>query len=154
MAIFNSTQVANLLANPPVATEVTMHGARVRCSSGYFTHATGGTGDEIILCTLPSNARVISIRVECQGVSAAGNLGVYNTAGVVQDVNCYATVAGLGSMSTDHRWEAAGNELLVEEKMWENAELASDPGGLLAIGIKPTTDCGTSTAYNIMYVVD
>ena len=154
MAIFNSDQVANLLANPPVATEVTMHGARLRCSSGFFAHTTGGTGDEIILCTLPSNARVISIRIECAGGSAAGNLGVYSTAGIVQDVDCFATAASLTSISTDHRWEAASNELLIEEKMWENAELASDPGGLLAIGIKPTADCGASTAYNIMYVVD
>ena len=111
MGTKNSDLVANLEATPQVASSANLLHGSVRVAQGTIELAAGDSNDDdvVMLAPIPSNATVTEIHIgtDTFGGSCAFNVGIYTSAGVVKDEDCYATaVADAGAMA-DVRHEVA-----------------------------------------------
>jgi hypothetical protein len=159
MGTKNSDLVANLEATPQVATSANLLHGSVRVAQGTIELAAGDSNDDdvVMLAPIPSNATVTEIHVgsDTFGGSCTFNVGIYTSAGVVKDEDCYATaVADAGAMA-DVRFEAA-NINTAGQKMHELAGDSTDPGGYYYVAATMQAAGGTAgdMSFNILYVVN
>jgi len=97
----------------------------------------------------------LKIASDTLGGSCTFNVGLYTSAGVVKDEDCFATsVADAGAM-TDVRFEAA-NITTCGDKVYTNAGDSSDPGGFYYVAVTFNATGGTagSMSFIIEYVVN
>lgn len=80
-----------------------------------------------------------------------------NTSGTVIDADCFASAATT-LQSANTTWTSlrceADDIVDVKKEAWEVAGLASDPGGVLYVGIAVTTQAATAAAGDIVVRVD
>lgn len=133
-------------------------------------------GDAVILCQVPSNARITSIRVYNDdldsGTNSSVNIGVYNgneqfndtdgsqtlyAANAVIDEDAFAasqtflqtlTVTGI-----ELAFNKAGRRLAPLQAVWEDAGLTSDPGVPLRIALTQTATVSGAQAGDVVMVV-
>lgn len=138
-----------------------------------------GTGDiddddEVLMCIVPMNARIKSIKVFNDDLDSDGSptlatnvglfygggqklsAGVYPTQGDVIDEDCYASAsAALQSANLvggELLYEA--NDIANEQQVWEDGGLTEDPGGLAYIGFKISNVAAAAAAGDVKMVVE
>lgn len=133
--------------------------------------------DIVTLAEVPSNAKIVSIRIANDGLDTANeslvNVGLYNgsrsfvdngttfAADAVIDEDSYATVSADfqtgGAAMTEYAFEARDINA-VNNYVWEDAGLNADPGVPLRIAITQTaavtTDAAGDVSIIVEYVVD
>ena len=135
----------------------------------FMDTIAAGTGDIddndiILLAEVPSNAKILSIKLFNDALDGGSNLatdvGVYNgpiktsdyAANAVIDRDCYATAsAALQSaviVGTEVAYEVR-NISDISNFVWEDAGLSSDPGVPLRIALTIETVAGTAAAGDI-----
>lgn len=130
-------------------------------------------GDIILLCPLPSNAVLTSLRLYNDDLDSNGtpllaaDVGLYysgigskqvadgRVSGAVIDADCIATaitdLRAANVVGSEIRFEVA-NITSVDKELWELGGLSADPGGLFYIGITLTAAAATAAAGDIVLV--
>lgn len=168
MSTAYSNLMTNLVATPQVQNPVGKSGGRVRRMADTFEvlAADVANADVILLCRLPTNVRIKSIKIGNDELDSNGSptltfdLGVQRPDGTAVNDDCFVT------SSTQFQSAAALTELLYEtltiadtgKYLWEHAGLTEDPGGMYDIAI--TFDAANATAaagtiaFEIEYTLD
>jgi hypothetical protein len=130
-------------------------------------------GDVVYLAEVPSNAKIVSIKIANDdldaGTDSLVNVGLYNgqqsftdstatsyAAGAVIDEDCYATVVtGFQAATgfTEYAFEARDINA-VSNYVWEDAGLPEDPGTPLRIAITQTAAVTTDAAGDVSIIVE
>lgn len=137
-------------------------------------------GDIIMIGAVPSNAKIMSIKLFSDDLDSNGtptlasNVGLYylknnkvsgvmKSSGDVLDVDCFATAVTVGQAATadvtsvgkvgyEVRFEAADIDT-IDKAAWEIGGLTEDCGGWLAIALTLTAAAATAVAGGIKVVV-
>lgn len=179
MTTTKGTSVGNQDNSPILPAELASGGedhAKVRVSFDTAAVADGAhdaDGDAILLCRVPSNARIISIKVFNDdldaGTDSAVNVGLYNAeqafvsggtayaADALIDEDAYAT-----AITTFRTANTSGTELAfearninaIEQKVFEDAGLTEDPGVDFVIGFTQTATVTTDAAGDVTCIVE
>lgn len=135
MTTKNSTLVSNFEASPKTMNPAwQLHGVK-RVAQGTIALAVGdvGANDIVMLAPIPSNASITSIKLASDdldtGTTLTADVGLYTTAGVVVDVDAYASAV------TEFRAATAFTEFAFEardinkcgQRVWEDAGATVDP---------------------------
>ena len=164
MATAKSVEITNLDASPRVISEVgSVHG-KMRVFADTIAAGTGDidNDDVIMMAQIPSNAKVMSIKLYNDDLDSNGsptlaaNVGLYNEDGTVLDEDCYAT-----AITTLQAANTAGVEVAFEAKnvnaianhAWEDGGLSEDPGVPLRIALTMSNVAATAAAGDITMVV-
>jgi hypothetical protein len=164
MTTKNSTLVSNFEASPKVMNEAhQLHGVK-RIAQGTVALAIGDVGgsDIVMLAPIPSNASITSIKLASDdldtGTTLTANVGLYSTAGVVADVDAYASVV------TDFRAVTAFTEFAFEardinkcgQKVWEDAGATADPKDYyyVAVTFAAAGNTAGDFSFQIEYIVN
>ena len=133
-------------------------------------------GDAVILCQVPSNARITSIRVYNDdldsGTSSSVNIGVYNGGEQFNDTDGSQTLYAADAVIDEDAFAAsqtflqtltvtgielafnkAGRRLAPLQAVWEDAGLTSDPGVPLRIALTQTATVSGAQAGDVVMVV-
>tara|TARA_B100001059_G_C17609354_1_gene463726 strand:+ start:156 stop:635 length:480 start_codon:yes stop_codon:yes gene_type:complete len=159
MTTKNTDLVANFEASPQVLNNAAeLHGV-VRVAQGTVELAAGDSTDNdiVMLAPIPTNASIPQLFVgsDTLGGSCTFNVGLYTSAGVVKDEDCFATSVADEAALADVRHEVA-NLTTTGQKVWELAGDSSDPGGYYYVAITFNATGGTAgtLSWNISYVVN
>ena len=159
MTTLDSTLVSNFEATPVVMTDASLLTGVTRIAQGTLELAAGDSTDNdiVMLAPIPTDASITSLKIASDtfGGSCTFNVGLYTSAGVVKDEDCFASsVADAGAM-TDVRFEAA-NITTCGDKVYTNAGDSSDPGGFYYVAVTFNATGGTagSMSFIIEYVVN
>jgi len=159
MSTKNTDLVANFEASPQVLNNAAeLHGV-VRVAQGTVELAAGDSTDNdiVMLAPIPTNASIPQLFVgsDTLGGSCTFNVGLYTSAGVVKDEDCFATSVADEAALADVRHEVA-NLTTTGQKVWELAGDSSDPGGYYYVAITFNATGGTAgtLSWNISYVVN
>lgn len=170
MANTNSNLIANAVASPVVHPPAGKNYGRVRIAQDAFEVTAAdfdADGDTIRLCRIPSNARIISIKIGNDDLDGATdsifNVGVADPDGTIRDEDFFATLVTQFQSATrltelfDEALQAANIDE-VGETIWEMLDIASDPGGFFEIVLYQTATAGSAqsgtVAFQIMYAID
>ena len=132
MGTKNSDLVAKFEATPQVLNNpALLHGVQ-RVAQGTIELAAGDSNDNdiVMLAPIPSNAVISAIQIgtDTFGGSCTFNVGIYTSAGVVKDEDCFASAVADAAAMADVRFEAADINT-AGKAIWEIAGDSSDPGG-------------------------
>ena len=159
MTTKNTDLVANFEASPQVLNNAAeLHGV-LRVAQGTVELAAGDSTDNdiVMLAPIPTNATIPQLFVgsDTLGGSCTFNVGLYTSAGVVKDEDCFATSVADEAALADVRHEVA-NLTTTGQKVWELAGDSSDPGGYYYVAITFNATGGTAgtLSWNISYVVN
>lgn len=164
MTTKNSTLVSNFEATPQVMNAAhQLHGVK-RIAQGTVALATGDVGadDIVMLAPVPSNASITSIKLASDdldsGTTLTANVGLYTTAGVVVDVDAYASVV------TEFRAVTPFTEFAFEarnidkcgQQVWQDAGATADPKGYyyVAVTFAAAGNTAGDLSFQIEYVVN
>jgi hypothetical protein len=164
MTTKNSTLVSNFEASPKTMNAAhQLHGVK-RIAQGTIALAIAdvGASDIVMLAPIPSNASITSIKLASDdldsGTTLTANVGLYTTAGVVADVDAYASVV------TDFRAVTAFTEFAFEardinkcgQKVWEDAGATADPKDYyyVAVTFAAAGDQAGDLSFQIEYIVN
>jgi hypothetical protein len=168
MANNNSTEIANIWANPPVANSSRNAHGRVRICQGNFETTAANietNGDTIRLCEIPSNAAIISFKIACDDLDSNGlyQRGSDSTGpGTVLDLDAYASLVDMGTAAlalTEIIHEASATNIdRVGGTVYQDGAVSDDPNVMYEIvatcTVKAATGVAGTIAYQILYVVD
>ena len=133
-------------------------------------------GDAVILCQVPSNARITSIRIFNDdldtGTDSAVNIGVYNGNEQFNDTDASQTLYAADAVIDEDAYTAGSPQLRAAsgggddlafnqggrrnaplQSVWEDAGLTSDPGVPLRIGITQTATVSGAQAGDVVMLV-
>jgi hypothetical protein len=173
------TKLAASQTVPRSVREAASAGGKLRVFMDTIAAGTGDIDDDdiIMLAEVPSNAKVLSIKVYNDdldgGTGLAWDVGVYNgntpftdtdasatvyAAEAVVDRNCYGTAATDGraavTAGTEYKFETL-NINTIANYVWEDAGLTSEPYGIqLWIALTMETVAGSAAAGDITMVVE
>jgi len=159
MTTRNSTQVANFEASPVIMNDASLYSGVVRIAQGTLELVAGDSTDNdiVMLAAIPTHATVPSIKIgsDTLGGSCTFNVGIYTSAGVVKDEDCFATLVADAAAITELRYEVAAIET-TGQKLYEIAGDTVDPGGFYYIAVTFAATGGTAgtMSYIIDYVVN
>lgn len=159
MTTRNSTQVANFEASPVIMNDASLYSGVVRIAQGTMELLAGDSTDNdiVMLAAIPTHATVPSIKIgsDTLGGSCTFNVGIYTSAGVVKDEDCFATLVADAAAITELRYEVAAIET-TGQKLYEIAGDTVDPGGFYYIAVTFAATGGTAgtMSYIIDYVVN
>jgi len=129
-----SASITNRDATPPVLTS--SQGGFVRRVWGKVESAGGDAGSTYRFCSIPSNARAITVRFssdDLSGGAATMNLGLYQTAangGAVVDADFFASAIDVNAGAvavTDVTFERDATRIAdLEKPLWEQLGLSAD----------------------------
>jgi len=172
MAETKSNLITNSTAAPAVLNDVGLSGGRIRIAQDNFEVAAAdfdADGDIIRLCSLPVNARVISIEIAADdmdgGTDSVVDVGIGTDAGLAAGASAdkhdfFATDSTLFRAAlamTDFRYEAA-NLTTCGDKLWEHVGDSENPGGTYEIIMRQdatvSSPSAATLAFRIMYVID
>lgn len=131
-----STQITNRDALPRVLNNPHQAGSNKRTVCGTVSIANGDSvGSRYIHCTIPSNARVSSVRKTHPdiGTTTAGDIGLYKTTadgGAVVDADFFspASVFNAGAvLATEVGFGNVLSAANAEKRVWEALGLTADP---------------------------
>jgi hypothetical protein len=165
--IVKSPYIANRDATPVVATDAFLSGGEVRSAQGVVTvSATAATGSTYPLVSVPSNARVKSLRMDngALGGTATLQVGVYwptqlppaipaslsATASAAISAAFFASAyAASAALTAQDILNQSGNNtpILQGEALWQAVGLASDPHCYLDIVAEIITHPAASSGY-------
>lgn len=162
MTTKNSSLVSNFEANT-MNDVAELHG-RKRVAQGTIALGTGDldASDIVMLAPLPTGASITSLRLSSDDLDSNGtptlawNVGLYTSAGVAADADCYATAITLGQAATpfaEYRWEAA-NITTCGNKLWEDAAASADPGGQYYVAMTASAGAATAAAGDISFIIE
>lgn len=139
------------------------------------TTSTDDVGDIIMLGPIPSNAKILSIKLfnddlDSNGAptlaadvglyySGIGNVvsGVAKTSGTVVSATCIGTaittLQAANTTGVEIRFKA-GDIVDIVKEAWELGGLTADCGGLLNLGLTITTAAATGAAGDVVVVID
>jgi hypothetical protein len=159
MGTKNSDLVANFEATPAVMNDASLLAGVTRIAQGTIELAAGDSDNDdiVMLAPIPTNASITSLKIgsDTLGGSCTFNVGLYTSAGVVKDEDCFATaVADAGAMA-DVRFEAADINTC-GQKVYTIAGDSSDPGGYYYVAATMAAAGGTigTMSFIIEYVVN
>lgn len=170
IAAYDSTDGANQFVSPRET------GGRVRVASGTVNVIAAdfeNAGDTIVLCRLPHNAQMLSLKIAANDMDGGSHslvdIGIYpagvNAVASAVDADCYVTDTTdfqTLTLLTEYRFEAiaAAPGTNATRKLWQDAGVASDPGprqydivmtqAYATVGSPVTAD----VSFIIQYVVD
>lgn len=129
-----STLLTNRDATPRTINPVINDGARLRTKVATVEVTNGDSiGSTFRLFSIPSNARVVSLRVLCDAItSAAADIGLYQTTangGAVVDADAYAsaqTIASANKLGIECAFEQRDVDK-VANRVFQDAGLSTDP---------------------------
>lgn len=168
MSTKNSTLVTNFEASPQTMSKIYQIHGRERVAQGTIALATTDleASDIVMLAPIPTGASITSIQLASDDMDSDGtpallwNLGLYTTAGVEVDLDCYGTDLTLGQAATaftEYRWDAA-NITTCGQQIWEDGGQTEDPFGhyyvALTIDTVPDVAVAGDLSFIIKYVVD
>lgn len=164
MSTKNSTLIANLEATPLVVNAPRVIGGRVRIAQGSIELATTDieANDIIMLAPIPAGASIVSLMLASDDLDTATTMtvdvGLYSAAGVVEDVDCYAsavTAFQAATAFTDYRYEAA-DIATAGQAVWQDAGLTADDGNYhyVAVTVSAAGNQAGTLSFKIEYVVD
>lgn len=134
-------------------------------------------GDAVILCQVPSNARIVSIEIFNDdldtGTDSLVNIGVYNGGEQFNDTDASATLYAADAVVDEDAYQSTSPLLRAVtngggdnfafgastrrnaplKSVWEDAGLTSDPGVPLRIGITQTATVSGAAAGDLGMVV-
>ena len=158
MTTLNSDLVGNFEATYTM-TDASLLAGVTRIAQGTLELAAGDSTDNdiVMLAPIPTHASISSLKIgtDTFGGSCTINVGLYTSAGVVKDEDCFATsVADAGAMA-DVRFEAA-NITTCGQKVYTIAGDSTDPGGFYYVAVTFNATGGTagSMSFIIEYVVN
>tara|TARA_R110002020_G_scaffold56161_3_gene155600 strand:- start:282 stop:758 length:477 start_codon:yes stop_codon:yes gene_type:complete len=158
MTTLNSDLVGNFEATYTM-TDASLLAGVTRIAQGTLELAAGDSTDNdiVMLAPIPTHASISSLKIgtDTFGGSCTFNVGLYTSAGVVKDEDCFATsVADAGAMA-DVRFEAA-NITTCGQKVYTIAGDSTDPGGFYYVAVTFNATGGTagSMSFIIEYVVN
>ena len=176
MATAKSVEITNLDASPRVISEVgSVHG-KMRVFADTIAAGTGDidNDDVIMMAEIPSNAKVMSIKLYNDDLdsngspSLAANVGLYNgatkytiagtetAAEAVIDEDCYAsaitTLQAANTAGVEVAFEAR-NVNAIANHAWEDGGLSEDPKVPLRIALTMSNAAATAAAGDITMVV-
>jgi porphobilinogen deaminase len=159
MGTKNSDLVANFEATPVVMTDASLLSGVTRIAQGTIEVAAGDSDNDdiVMLAPIPTHASITSLKIasDTLGGSCTFNVGLYTSAGVVKDEDCFATaVADAGAMA-DVRFEAADISTC-GQKVYTIAGDSTDPGGYYYVAATMAAAGGTlgTMSFIIEYVVN
>lgn len=146
--IVKSTVISNRDATPKVLTDSFVAGGTGTECEGYVQTASAadGAGTKYVLCQVPSNARVSTVKISADalGTSCTLDVGVWwptfiptgaglvsSTASTVINTQLFASAlaASNSQAAVDITNQSTNNSILNQElPLWKAAGLASDPG--------------------------
>lgn len=164
MAVVNvkSTQIANRDATPSVKSNG-VQSFDVRHARGVCTVTNGDSAASIYrFCSIPSNARVISVRLTAPdiGTTTAGDVGLYKdtlNGSAVVSVALFGSAISLngGAITKSEVLFESGTTTIAnsEKAIWEHLGLASDPGTNYDVCLTLTgaADAGGSVLLEVDY---
>jgi hypothetical protein len=159
-----SSQITNRDATPRVACNSYLAGALVKHTRGVASIANGDSvGSKYPVCSIPSNALVISVRKSHPdiGTTTAADVGLYKTTadgGAVVDADAFtaATVLNAGAVT---KTELAQGNLATpangEKRVWELLGLTSDPkiSYDVALTLTGAADAAGAVLIEVDYVI-
>lgn len=177
-----SVNVTLLDASPKLMLEAGSAGGKMRVFTDTITLVaanTGDVGDRWVMAELPSNAKILSIKIYNDEIDShatptlAYDLGVYNgtipfdnagtavAAGGVVDVDAYASALTAGATSGLGQVNTIGEEVSFEARdivdignfMWEDCGLTVDPNVPLRIAFTLTGTAATHADGDVTMVV-
>tara|TARA_X000001382_G_scaffold37531_1_gene25065 strand:+ start:249 stop:725 length:477 start_codon:yes stop_codon:yes gene_type:complete len=158
MTTLNSDLVGNFEATYTMSDASLLAGV-TRIAQGTLELAAGDSTDNdiVMLAPIPTHASISSLKIgtDTFGGSCTFNVGLYTSAGVVKDEDCFATsVADAGAMA-DVRFEAA-DITTCGQKVYTIAGDSTDPGGFYYVAVTFNATGGTagSMSFIIEYVVN
>ncbi len=129
-----SGYITNREATPSVLSN--SQGGEVRRAWGVVEAAGGDAGSTYRFCSIPSNARAITVRFASDDLSGAGatmDIGLYQTpanGGAVVDADFFASALDVATTAvafTDITYERAATRIADAEKpLWEQLGLTAD----------------------------
>lgn len=165
MAVVNvkSGLITNRDASPRTLNSAALESGRVRSKCGTVEVTNGDSiGSTFRLCSVPSNARVRSIRLYCDAItSAAADVGLYQTtenSSAVVDADAYGSAVSIASANATGIEVAfeARNIDKIANRVWQDAGLSADPTREYDI-VATLTAAATATgtlSFDVEYVVD
>ena len=158
MTTLNSDLVANFEANYTMSDATLLQGV-TRIAQGTIELAAGDSTDNdiVMLAPIPTHASITSLKIgtDTFGGTCTFNVGLYTSAGVVKDEDCFASsVADAGAM-TDVRFEAADINT-AGQKVYTIAGDSSDPTGVYYVAVTFNATGGTAgtMSFIIEYVIN
>jgi hypothetical protein len=165
MATAKGVEITNLDTTPRTLLEKGSVGT-VKVFMDTIAAGTGDIDDNdiILLAEVPSNAKILSIKLFNDALDGGSNLatdvGVYNgpiktssyAANAVIDRDCYATASAVLQSAVLTGTEVAfevRNVNAIANYVWEDAGLSSDPGVPLRIALTIETAAGSAAAGDI-----
>ena len=140
-------------------TEVSLLIGVTGIAQGKLEVAAGDSDNDdiVMLAPMPTHASITSLKIasDTLGGSCTFNVGLYTSAGVVKDEDCFATaVADAGAMA-DVRFEAADISTC-GQKVYTIAGDSTDPGGYYYVAATMAAAGGTlgTMSFIIEYVVN
>jgi len=132
------------------------------------------TNDQILFGPIPSNAKLVSVRLFNDDLDSNGtptlafDVGLYysgigsgqvalgKVSGDIIDVDCIATAIttcqSANVSGTELRFEA-GDIVDITKEMWDLGGLSTDPGGLVYVGFDVTTAAATGAAGDMVVIL-
>ena len=166
MAETNSNIYAGQIASPPTKFDVGELGGRKRIIAGTATVTStdfDADGDVVRLCQLPSNARVLSIKLNNDDLGSGEdsvNVGIYAAEGALIDEDEFATAVvqfdGLEPIYLEVFGAGLASVAVVNAglTMWERAGLSSDTGLKYDIALTQTATVVTPITGAIGFIVE
>ena len=168
MATAKGVEITNLDTTPRTLLESGSGGGTVKVFMDTIAAGTGDIDDNdiILLAEVPSNAKILSIKIFNDDLDSGGSpalatdVGVYMgpiktssyAANAVIDRDCYATASAVLQAAVLTGTEVAfevRNVNAIANFVWEDAGLSSDPGVPLRIALTMETAAATAAAGDI-----
>lgn len=166
MAVVNtkSTRVSNADAVSQTLDSVIVNHGRARSVCATMEAANGDSiGSTFRIARVFSSWRITSIKMFCDAItSGAGDVGLYHPAnrssGAVVDADAYASAASIASASAvgiELAYEAR-NVDKVQNQVWQDAGLTSDPGQWydLVMTLTAATTAAGTLSFEVSYVAN
>lgn len=159
MGTKNSDLVANFEATPVVMNDASLLAGVTRIAQGTIELAAGDSDNDdiVMLAPIPTHASITSLKIgsDTLGGSCTFNVGLYTSAGVVKDEDCFATAVADAAAMADVRFEAADINTC-GQKVYTIAGDSSDPGGYYYVAATMAAAGGTigTMSFIIEYVVN
>lgn len=160
----NSDVIANILSLPRVSNNPNREG-NVRTASGYVANAADDSADSVFrICRVPSNARILGIKLTTGDASTAGNInvGIYETVeagGDVVDEDLFATAFALTNGPYVQAEISDLTQYTVAERaqpLWQVLGLSADPHKEYDVAATVSTNfngAAVGQLYDVFYVV-
>lgn len=163
MATKKSSAITNRDADPKVINNPEVAKGVLKEAIGFLESETTDTnGDILLMCTVPSNARISQVLLSCDdsGTTGAYDVGLYKTTAegsAVVDADFFASaqVATTALVNSDVTHESAvfGIED-IEKPLWEALGLSADPQIQYDVALTQTAapEADATVALKVRYV--